>query len=69
MIIKCEECICMPICINQVIFTKQEGNSFTYTMTFNGLTEKCNYFNEAWNADTYLYQQIKKFFLKQKGLI
>jgi hypothetical protein len=60
--IRCEECLTLPICINKVQF--DSVNQFIIIDSI----ENCDYIRNSITAPHYLFHDIKRFFLIKKGL-
>jgi len=66
----CEECVSFAICINEVTFDSDRHYSYGLAMQFNGIQLRCDYFlNKARHIHSDEYQEIKRFFLINKGII
>lgn len=66
--IKCEECLALPICIGKLEFEKQGGFTYGYSVNIYSISN-CDYIFKSVTAPNYLFHDIKKFFLIKKGLI
>lgn len=71
MSIQCENCITLAICLTQIEFTFHEGEPKPRLTLYANIFKRCSYFRSHLQNGLMIssFDEIKKFFLKQKGFI
>ena len=71
--IPCESCLCLPLCVNIVKFTKRHGTKYTFSYGYGfGIQElenKCSIVSNYVNQRHSNFFKLKNFYLRRRGLI
>jgi hypothetical protein len=71
MSIQCENCITLAICLTQIKFTFHEDEPKPRLTLYANIFKRCSYFRSYLQDGVMIssFNEIKEFFLKQKGFI
>ena len=66
--IPCENCMCLPVCVNKVVITPSVGTKWSFYFYSSSLTDECSI---LWKFIHHGpgFEPTKLFYLKLKGLI